>query len=62
MTERELALAVVLVVTGVSEAALAKTKLVETLYQSAAAAGSGREGTQALATVYERLGSFSYSD
>lgn len=36
------------------------TQLVETLYQAAAAGGAGREGTQALATVYERLGSFKY--
>lgn len=38
------------------------TRLVETLYQAAAANGLGREGTQALAAVYERLGGFSYSE
>lgn len=47
---------------GAHDLPLPMTKLVETLYQSAAAAGAGREGTQALATVYERLGSFSYSE
>ena len=37
------------------------TRLVETLYRAADAAGDGRQGTQALAAVYERLGSFNYS-
>lgn len=36
------------------------TGLIESLYQAAGAAGLGRDGTQALAAVYERLGSFSY--
>ncbi len=47
---------------GTHDLPLPMTKLVETLYQSAAAAGAGREGTQALATVYERLGGFRYSE
>jgi 3-hydroxyisobutyrate dehydrogenase-like beta-hydroxyacid dehydrogenase len=47
---------------GAHDLPLPVTKLVETLYQSAAAAGAGREGTQALATVYERLGGFRYSE
>lgn len=38
------------------------TRLVETLYRSAAAAGDGPQGTQALAAVYERLGAFRYAD
>lgn len=36
------------------------TRLVESLFQSAAANGHARDGMQALATVYERLGSFEY--
>ncbi len=36
------------------------TRLVETLYQAAAAVGAGRDGTQALAGVYERLGDFRF--
>lgn len=51
-------------VSGAASAAdlpLPVTRLVESLYQSAAAAGDGREGTQALAAVYERLGSFRYA-
>ncbi len=47
---------------GAHDLPLPVTKLVETLFQSAAAAGAGREGTQALAGVYERLGGFSYSE
>lgn len=47
---------------GAHDLPLPVTKLVETLYQSAAAAGAGREGTQALARVYERLGGFRYSE
>lgn len=38
------------------------TKLIESLYQSAASAGESRSGTQALAKVYERLGEFLYDD
>ncbi|MEQ8849613.1 NAD(P)-dependent oxidoreductase [Botrimarina sp.] len=37
------------------------TRLVEALLQSAAAAGHGRDGTQALADAYQRLGAFSYA-
>lgn len=37
-------------------------RLVESLYESAAATGRGRDGTQALATVYERLGDFQFDD
>lgn len=46
---------------GANDVPLPVTRLVETLYQAAAAAGNGQEGTQALATVYERLGSFAYN-
>ncbi|MEO0530013.1 MAG: NAD(P)-dependent oxidoreductase [Planctomycetota bacterium] len=35
-------------------------RLVESLYESAAATGHARDGTQALATVYERLGDFKF--
>lgn len=45
---------------GAADLPLPVTRLVESLYQSAAAAGHGRDGTQALAAVYERLGSFAY--
>lgn len=34
--------------------------LIRSLFQAAAADGHGRDGTQALATVYERLGGFRY--
>lgn len=37
-------------------------RLVESLYEAATAAGNGRDGTQALATVYERLGNFQFDD
>jgi 3-hydroxyisobutyrate dehydrogenase len=47
---------------GAHDLPLPVTKLVETLFQSAAAAGAGRAGTQALAGVYERLGDFSYRE
>lgn len=47
---------------GAHDLPLPVTRLVESLYQSAAASGAGREGTQALATVYERLGGFRYSE
>ncbi|MEN0111378.1 MAG: NAD(P)-dependent oxidoreductase [Planctomycetota bacterium] len=47
---------------GAADLPLPVTRLVESLYQSAAAAGDGRQGTQALAAVYERLGSFRYDD
>lgn len=38
------------------------TRLVESLLQSAAAAGHGRDGTQALADAYQRLGGFAYAE
>ncbi|TWT94072.1 2-hydroxy-3-oxopropionate reductase [Botrimarina colliarenosi] len=47
---------------GAHDLPLPVTRLVESLYQAAAAAGAGRDGTQALAGVYERLGGFRYSE
>ena len=38
------------------------TRLIESLYQSAASDGCGQHGTQALASVYERLGGFRFTD